>query len=72
MQGNLATWLMVVGAVLLMIGLLIKAGVFSWFGQLPGDLHIKRESFQFFFPLTTMIVVSIILSLILAFVRKFF
>ena len=72
MQANLATWLIVVGAILLLIGILVKAGVFSWFGQLPGDLHIKREGFQFFFPLTTMIVISIVLSAVLAIVRKFF
>lgn len=72
MQSNLASGLMLIGTVLLVIGLLIKLGVFSWLGHLPGDLHIKREGFQFYFPLTTMIVVSIVLSLVLAVVKKFF
>ncbi len=72
MQSNLGSWLILVGSVLLILGLLVKLGVFSWFGQLPGDLHIKREGFQFYFPLTTMILISIVLSAILAVVRKFF
>jgi hypothetical protein len=57
------------GGVLLLIGaLLVFAGRIpglGMLGRLPGDIYIKRENFSFYFPLTTSILVSIILSLVL-------
>ena len=57
---------------LILIGLIIAAiGILSpWlsklpFGQLPGDIAVRREGFSFFFPITTMILVSVVLSLIM-------
>ncbi|HPQ09595.1 MAG TPA: DUF2905 domain-containing protein [Bacteroidia bacterium] len=43
---------------------------FSWFGKLPGDIIIERENFKFYFPLTSMILVSIVLSVLLKIIRK--
>ena len=71
MQNSMATWFIVLGVVLVVIGIVAKTGVMSWFGELPGDFHIKREGFQFYFPLASMLVVSIILSLVMALLRKF-
>ncbi len=39
--------------------------LFSWFGRLPGDIHIERENSSFHFPVVTMLVVSIAVSLLL-------
>ena len=62
--------LITLGVAILIIGLLwpviTKLGV----GRLPGDIHIKREGFSFYFPLTTMILASIILTLIFRFLGK--
>jgi H+/Cl- antiporter ClcA len=44
---------------------------FSWFGNLPGDVKVEKENFKFYFPVTTMILASIVLSLLLWVVRKF-
>lgn len=41
-----------------------------WIGHLPGDVRIEKENFRFYFPLTTMILFSIILSLLLWLLRK--
>ena len=41
-----------------------------WIGRLPGDIRIKKENFRFYFPITTMILFSIILSLLLWLLRK--
>ena len=41
-----------------------------WIGRLPGDLRIEKENFRFYFPITTMILFSIVLSLILWLLRK--
>lgn len=41
-----------------------------WVGRLPGDVRIEKENFRFYFPLTTMILFSIVLSLLLWLLRK--
>lgn len=64
--------LVLFGLVLVFTGVLFMlSGKVSWIGRLPGDIYIKKENFSFFFPITTSIVVSIALSLILFFMRKF-
>ena len=63
------------GRVLVLVGLLIAAvGVLMTvgvpFGRLPGDIAIRRGNFAFYFPLTTSIVVSILLTLLFAIFRR--
>jgi hypothetical protein len=50
------------------LGLLVMAGV--PFGRLPGDFMLRKGSFSFYFPLATSIIVSILLTLVLAFFRR--
>jgi hypothetical protein len=50
------------------LGLLIVLGV--PIGRLPGDIYVKRDSFSFYFPLTTSIILSILLTLVFAFFRR--
>ena len=60
------------GKILIVCGAsIVGLGVFLMFfdkipfiGKLPGDIHVKKEDFQFYFPITTSILVSILLSLI--------
>ncbi|HET8740114.1 MAG TPA: DUF2905 domain-containing protein [Acidimicrobiia bacterium] len=61
--GNL---LMLLGAGLLVVGVLVRyaPGLFSWFGHLPGDVNIEGENSRVFIPITSMIVVSIVLTVI--------
>ena len=42
----------------------------QWFGKLPGDISVKRDGFSFYFPLTTGILVSVVLSLLVYFLSK--
>ncbi|MFW5992278.1 MAG: DUF2905 domain-containing protein, partial [Halanaerobiaceae bacterium] len=62
-----------IGIVLVILGGLIHffGGAFSWFGRLPGDIRIERENFRFYFPITTMIIISIILNILLRIIRFF-
>ena len=71
MNVSIGNWLIIIGLILLAGGLLIKSGLFGWLGHLPGDIHVKREGFQFYFPLASMIVISIVVSLVLTIIRKF-
>lgn len=65
--------LIIAGAVLLLCGLLLQYShllSFIHLGRLPGDIRIRRGHVSFYFPLTTCIVLSILLSLILYIFRK--
>jgi hypothetical protein len=42
----------------------VLLGKIPWLGRLPGDIYIERRNFTFFFPLTTSILISVILSLV--------
>jgi len=69
------------GKVLIFAGIiLIIAGViiyfagdkFGWLGHLPGDIRIVKENVRFYFPVTTMIIISVVLTLIIYLIRKLF
>ena len=63
---SLGRLLIILGVVLLVSGVLLThTQFFSFFhlGRLPGDMRLKRGSFSFYFPLTTCIILSIVLSL---------
>jgi hypothetical protein len=64
---NTGKLFIVIGVALFLIGLVLTfaPGLFSWFGRLPGDIRIGDEHRSFFFPITSMIVVSLIITLIL-------
>ncbi|MBP7056615.1 MAG: DUF2905 domain-containing protein [Candidatus Omnitrophica bacterium] len=63
---SLGKMLVVFGGVLFVMGLIFMfGGKISWLGRLPGDIIIRREGFQFYFPVTTSILVSLIISALL-------
>ena len=66
--------IILVGVILVIIGIIISfAGTrFGWFGNLPGDLKIERENVRIYFPITTMIIISIVLSFLIWLFRKIF
>jgi len=65
-------WIIAAGAVLIVIGLLTQTGALSWFGRLPGDIRIERPNSSFYFPITSMVIASIVLSVLVNVVRRFF
>jgi len=71
-MSDLGKWIMVAGAVLVVIGLLVQTGALSWFGRLPGDIRIERPNASFYFPITSMILISVVLSLLTQLLRRFF
>jgi len=63
--------LMIAGLVLLAAGLLLKfAPRLPWLGNLPGDITIRRENFSFYFPLTTCLIISLLITLVLYGLRR--
>jgi Protein of unknown function (DUF2905) len=66
----MAKWLIIAGTILILIGLMWPWIAKLGLGHLPGDIHIKREGLDFYFPLTTSIIVSLLLSLLFWLFRK--
>ena len=60
--------LVVIGIVIACLGFLMMLGL--PLGRLPGDFYVKRGSFSFYFPLATSIILSILLTLLLALFRR--
>lgn len=58
------------GVVIVLIGVLVWGGALSWFGRLPGDLRIERPGVRVFVPITSMVLLSLLLSLVLALLRR--
>ena len=60
---QLGKLLVMAGAVIIALGLLfLLLSKLKWTGHLPGDIYIQKKNFSFYFPLTTCIVLSVILS----------
>ncbi|MDX1670967.1 MAG: DUF2905 domain-containing protein [Balneolaceae bacterium] len=74
MESNLGRWLIVLGGLILLVGIILYffGDRLGWLGNLPGDIRIEKENFRFYFPVTTMIVISIVLSLVLTLLSKLF
>ena len=62
----------VAGAVVVLIGLGIATGALSWFGRLPGDIRIEGESVKVYVPIVSMLLVSVLLSVLIALGRRLF
>jgi hypothetical protein len=62
--------LIAIGAVILIVGLLWPWLSRLGLGRLPGDIRIETESGFFYFPITTCVVISIVLSLVIWFIRR--
>lgn len=63
---------MIAGLVLLVAGALVYFfhDRMNWIGRLPGDIRIVRDNFRFYFPITTMILLSIVLSFLIWLFKK--
>lgn len=63
--------LILFGIILIAIGILFSfGGKISWLGRLPGDIYVEKKNFTFFFPITTSILISIIISLVMLLIRR--
>ncbi|MFA6924834.1 MAG: DUF2905 domain-containing protein [Bacteroidales bacterium] len=69
---NTGKTIIIIGIIIIVIGLIVYffGNKLNWFGNLPGDIKIKKENFSLYFPITTMVLISIILSLILWLIKK--
>ena len=66
--------IIIIGVVIVMAGVLVYFfhDKLNWIGRLPGDVRIEKGNFRFYFPITTMIVLSLLLTLIAQIIKRFF
>jgi len=72
-QFNLGKFLIYIGLIIALLGFLINTIEFNfnWFGNLPGDIRIEKENFRLLIPITSMIIITIILNIIIYIIRLF-
>jgi hypothetical protein len=73
MDQNTGKWIVVAGVAVTIIGVVIYFlhDKLNWIGRLPGDIRVERENFRFYFPITTMILFSALLTAVVNIVRRF-
>jgi hypothetical protein len=63
--------IVMLGIAIVLIGLVVWSGGLSWFGRLPGDIRIERETVRVYIPIVSMLVISVVLSLVLYLINRF-
>ena len=73
MNSDTGKYIMLIGVAVVVIGLIIYFfhDKMHWIGHFPGDIRIEKENFRFYFPITTMIVFSVLLTVIISVIRRF-
>ena len=74
MNSDTGKYIIIAGVIIVLLGVLIyffhdKLG---WIGRLPGDIRIERENFRFYFPITTMIIFSLVITVIIQLLKRIF
>lgn len=72
MNQDTGKYIVLIGLGVILIGVLIYFlhDKLHWIGRLPGDIRVEKENFRFYFPITTMIIFSILLTIIIRLIRK--
>lgn len=67
-------WFIYIGIIFIVVGLVIKFApwLMNWFGTLPGDIFHDKGDTKIFFPITSMLLISFVLSMVLWIIRKYF
>ena len=74
MNPEIGKYIILFGAVIIVIGIVVYFfhDKLHWIGNLPGDIKIKKENFRFYFPITTMILFSVLLTIAIRIIKRFF
>ncbi len=72
MNRQIGVFVVVAGVLLIGLGVLIYSGGLRWFGKLPGDVRYESDHVQFYAPIVSMLIISLVLSLLFYLLRRFF
>jgi hypothetical protein len=68
MNSDTGKYIIVAGVVIVLLGI----AVYFFHGRLPGDIRIERENFRFYFPIMTMIIFSLAITIIIQLIKRIF
>lgn len=73
MNSDTGKYIILIGCAVVVLGVIIYFfhDKLHWIGRLPGDIRVEKENVRFYFPITTMILFSVLVSIIIAVVRRF-
>lgn len=73
MNSETGKWIIIIGLFIVIGGVIVYFfhDRLNWIGRLPGDLRIEKENFKFYFPLTSMIIFSILLTVLINIIKRF-
>jgi Protein of unknown function (DUF2905) len=74
MNTQISKYLIIAGVIILLIGVLFYffGEKLNWIGRLPGDIRVEKPNFKFYFPITTMLLLSGLLNLVIWIIKKIF
>jgi Protein of unknown function (DUF2905) len=74
MNSNTGKYIIIAGIIIVFLGLIIYFfhDKLNWIGRLPGDIRIEKKNFRFYFPITTMIIFSLALTIIIQIIKRIF
>ena len=74
MNSDTGKYIIITGVLIVLLGVLIYFfhDKLNWIGRLPGDIRIEKENFRFYFPITTMIIFSLVITVIVQVIRRIF
>ena len=74
MDQQTGKYILIAGVIIVAAGMIIYFfhDYFKWIGRLPGDFRIERENFRFYFPLATMIILSLVITILINIFKRFF
>jgi H+/Cl- antiporter ClcA len=74
MNSETGKWIIFAGIIIVAAGILIYFfhDKLQWLGRLPGDIRIEKENFRFYFPITSLILLSLFATVVIWIVRKLF
>jgi uncharacterized membrane-anchored protein YitT (DUF2179 family) len=72
MDQNTGKYILIFGAFIVLVGAVVYffGDKLHWIGRLPGDIRVERENARFYFPITTMILFSLLLTIIVNLIRR--
>ena len=74
MDQQTGKYILLIGSALVIVGILVYFfhDYLRWIGRLPGDIRIERENFRFYFPLATMVLISLLVTIIIQIIKRFY
>jgi hypothetical protein len=74
MNSDTGKYIIITGVMIVLLGVLIYFfhDKLNWIGRLPGDIRIEKENFRFYFPIATMIIVSLVVTIIIQIIKRIF